>query len=88
MDGLQSIPRESNDKDMVAMLDKVKIQANEESFVIVLQHGSNDVTWKQSIARQQTHSSVHILLFMFNIWKVWLHLIKFDWHLIDNIRSL
>ena len=44
MDGLQSIPRESNDKDMVAMLDKVKIQANEESFVIVLQHGSNDVT--------------------------------------------
>ena len=25
------------------------IEANEESFVIVLQHGSNDVTYKRSI---------------------------------------
>ena len=42
--GLQSIPRESNDKDMAAMLDELTIEANEESFVIVLQHGGNDVT--------------------------------------------
>ena len=44
IDGLQSIPRESNDKDVVAMLDELTIEANEESFVIVLQHGSSDVT--------------------------------------------
>ena len=42
--GLQSIPRDSNDKDMAAMLLDLTIEANEESFVIVLQHGSNDVT--------------------------------------------
>ena len=42
--GLQSIPRESNDKDMADMLDELTIEANEESFVIVLQHGGNDVT--------------------------------------------
>ena len=44
IDCLQSIPRESNDKDMAAMLDELTIEANEESFVIVLQHGGNDVT--------------------------------------------
>ena len=44
IDGLQSIPRDSNDKDMAAMLDELTIEANEESFVIVLQHGGNDVT--------------------------------------------
>ena len=44
MDGLQPIPRESNDKDVAAMLDELTIEANEESFVIVLQHGSNDVS--------------------------------------------
>ena len=44
IDGLQSIPRESNDKDVAAMLDELTIEANEESFVIVLQHGGNDVT--------------------------------------------
>ena len=44
IDGLQSIPRESNDKDVAAMLDELTIGANEESFVIVLQHGGNDVT--------------------------------------------
>ena len=44
IDGLQSILRESNNKDMAAVLDKLTIEANEESFVIVLQHGSNDVT--------------------------------------------
>ena len=39
IDGLQSLPRESNDKDMVAMLDELTTEAtcNEESFVIVLQ---------------------------------------------------
>ena len=31
------------------MLDELIIEANEQSFVIVLQHGSNDVTCKQSI---------------------------------------
>ena len=44
VDGLQSIRRESNDKDMVAMLDELTAEANEESFVIVLQHGGNDIT--------------------------------------------
>ena len=44
IDGLQSIPGESNDKDVAAMLDELTIEANEESFVIVLQHGGNDVT--------------------------------------------
>ena len=44
IDGLQSIPRDSNDKDVAAMLDELTIEANEESFVIVLQHGGNDVT--------------------------------------------
>ena len=42
IDGLQSIPRESNDKDVVAILDELTIEA--QSFVIVLQHGGNDVT--------------------------------------------
>ena len=32
--------RESNDKDMAAILDELTIEANEESFVIALQHGS------------------------------------------------
>ena len=49
IDGLQSIARESNDKDVVAMLDELTIEANEESFVIIHQHGSNDVTCKLSI---------------------------------------
>ena len=31
------------------MLDELTIEANEESFVIVLQHGGNDVTSKRSI---------------------------------------
>ena len=49
-----AIPRESNDKDMAAMLDERTIEANEESFVIVHQHGGNDVTCKRSI-------SIHII---------------------------
>ena len=40
----QSLARDSNDKDVAAMLDELTIEANEESFVIVLQHGGNDVT--------------------------------------------
>ena len=47
--GLQSIPRESNDKGVAAMLDELTIEANEESFIVVLQHGGNNVTWKRSI---------------------------------------
>ena len=31
------------------MLDELTIEANEESFVITLQHGGNNITWKQSI---------------------------------------
>ena len=46
---LQSIPRESNNKDVAAMLDELTIEANEESFVIVHQHGGNDVTCKSRI---------------------------------------
>ena len=41
MVGLQS--RESNGKYVAAVLDELTIEANEESFVIVLQHGGNDV---------------------------------------------
>ena len=48
--GLQSIPRESNDKDIVAMLEELTIEANEESFVIVLQHGGNDVNCNPRMA--------------------------------------
>ena len=40
------ISRESNDKDVAAMLDELTTEANEESFVILLQHGSNDITCK------------------------------------------
>ena len=43
LDGLQSIPKESNDKDVAAMLDELTIEVNEETFVIVLQHGGNDL---------------------------------------------
>ena len=50
-DGSQPIPRDSNDKDMAAMLDELTIEADEESFVIVHQHGGNDVTCKRSIRK-------------------------------------
>ena len=33
-----------NPKDVAAMLDELTIEVNEESFVIVLQHGGSDVT--------------------------------------------
>ena len=46
---LQSIPRESNKKDVAAMLVELTIEANEESFVIVHQHGGNDITCKSRI---------------------------------------
>ena len=56
VDGLQSIPGESNDKDVVAILDELTIlEANEESFVIVLQHGGNDVTCKQPVGSFHLH---------------------------------
>ena len=35
-----SIPRESNDKDVVAILVELTMEANEESFVIVLQRAA------------------------------------------------
>ena len=41
---VQPISRTSKEKDVTAMLDELIIQANKESFVIVLQHGGNDVT--------------------------------------------
>ena len=37
-------PKRINDKEVAAMLDELTIEANEESFVIVLQHGGIDVT--------------------------------------------
>ena len=36
---------------MAAMLVELTIEANKESFVIVLQHGGNDVTCKWSIRK-------------------------------------
>jgi hypothetical protein len=42
--GLQSFPRESNDKDMVAMLVALIKEASEKLFVNIHQHGGDDVT--------------------------------------------
>ena len=50
IDTLQSLPRDSNNKDVVAMLDELTIEADEESFVIVLQHGGNDIMCERSIS--------------------------------------
>ena len=41
IDGLQPIPKESNDKVVAVMLDELTIEAHEESFVSVLQHGGS-----------------------------------------------
>ena len=41
--GLLSIPRESNNKDMASIMVELSIEAYEESFIVVLQHGGNDV---------------------------------------------
>ena len=49
IDDLQSIPRDFNHKDVAAMLDELTIETDEESFVIVLQHGGNEVTCKRYI---------------------------------------
>ena len=54
---MQSIPRESNNKDVAAMLVELTIEANEESFVIVHQHGGNDVNCKSRIEGICTYSS-------------------------------
>ena len=40
---------------MAAMLDELTIEADEESFVIILQHGTNDITWKQPIANAECY---------------------------------
>ena len=45
-DGLQLIPRESNYKDVTAMLVELTPEADEESFVIFLQHGGNALNMK------------------------------------------
>ena len=44
----KSIPRDY----VAAMLDELTIEANEESFVIVHQHGGNDVTCKSRISKE------------------------------------
>ena len=50
------------------MLDELRIEANEESFVIVLQHGGYDITCKlsinglQSIPRDSTNKDVAAML--------------------------
>ena len=51
IDSLQSIPRESNDKDVAAMLEELTIEANEESFVIVL-HFSWRPCWRAETVKQ------------------------------------
>ena len=65
VDGLQSIPVDSNHKDVAAMLDELTIEANEESFVIVLRHGGNDITCILSIegfhcALKKERSQLHL----------------------------
>ena len=49
INGLRSVPGDSNDKNVAAMLVELTIDINEESFVVVLQHGGNDVTCKGSL---------------------------------------
>ena len=58
IEGLQSIPGDSNDKDVAAMLDELTIEAAEESFVVVLQNGGNDVTCKTSSLQVRTSSKI------------------------------
>ena len=55
---LQSLPRDSNDKDVGAMLAEVTIEADEESFVIILQHGSNDKMCERSIKLAHVYSEL------------------------------
>ena len=50
---LQSISRESNNKDVAAMLVELTMEGNEEYFVIVHQHGGNDVTCNPRIRPEQ-----------------------------------
>ena len=38
-------------------MDELKIEANGESFVIVLQHGGNDVTCKRSLKKKDRHKT-------------------------------
>ena len=60
-DGLQSIPRDSNNKDVV--------EANEESFVVIFEHGGNDITCKLSI-EELGERSLCVLCFLNNFKKV------------------
>jgi hypothetical protein len=61
--GLQSFPREYEDKNMAVMLDYITKISNDKSFVNVLHHGGNDVTCNQRIPIMKKH-----LLTRFNIW--------------------
>ena len=65
---LQSIPRESNNKDVAAMLVELTIEANEESFVIVHQHGGNDVNCNPRIVLSK---GPFFLVFYFCTFKPW-----------------
>jgi hypothetical protein len=48
--GLQpSFPGESKDKDMAAMLEDITKEAYDKYFVIIFQHGGDDVTCKPRI---------------------------------------
>jgi hypothetical protein len=58
---LQSFPRESKDKDMAAMLEDITKEANDKSFVIVYQHGGDDVTCKRRIP-------VELKLFLYSLY--------------------
>ena len=65
---LQSIPRESNNKDVAAMLVELTREANEESFVIVHQYGGNDVNCNPRIVLSK---GPFLLVFYFCTFKPW-----------------
>ena len=83
---MQSIPRESNDKEVAIMLDELTTEANEESFVIILQHGGNDITWKWSIVWFWfSHCLLHSLFFSGSwsaMWESW------AWVRSEGLRAL
>ena len=64
---LQSIPRESNNKDVAAMLVELTREANEEPFVIVHQHGGNDVTCKSRINCIDFHRLAMLIWLLFRL---------------------
>jgi hypothetical protein len=44
IDGLQPIPRDSNDKGLAAMVDDTNKRSKLENFINVIQHDGDDVT--------------------------------------------